>query len=519
MQRIEQWGVFEIAVPGRADGNPFTDWALTGTFANGRETARVDGFYDGDGTWRVRFMPAREGRYTYEISGSAVEAPVTGEFEAVAPAPGNHGLVRVIENTALAYTDGTPHYSFGTTCYAWVHQSEALQARTLETLAATPFNKLRFCVFPKYYDFNKREPLTHPFERGDGEGLDPALMERCLEVPDWPGVEVPEMDFGFNYLRPNVEHFRRFDARIRQLRDMGIEADLILFHPYDRWGMNAMSPAACDTYLRYCVARWGAYRNVWWSLANEYDLIRSKTPADWERYGHLIASHDPYGHMLSVHNCLEYFDFTRPWVTHQSLQRIDFYRHVEYTDELIEKYDKPAVWDEICYEGNIGVGWGNITGQELVRRFWEAFLRGGHAGHGETFVDDPGDEDSILWWSHGGVLRGESAPRLAFLRQIMEQTPGRFMRVGRGIFDEVVGVSEANRPRPNQPWTHDYCIHYLGITRPTYRVLFLPEDEDFVVEVIDTWNMTVTPAGVHRGRTRIDLPGRQYMALRVRKAK
>ena len=142
-------------------------------------------------------------------------------------------------------------------------------------------------------------------------------------------------------------------------------------------------------------------------------------------------------------------------------------------------------------------------------------MRGGHAGHGETFMD-PND---ILWWSHGGVLKGESAPRLAFLRKIMAQTPGRFMRVGRGMFDEVVGVSEANRPRPGQPWTHDYCIHYLGINQPTYRILFLPEDEDFEVEVIDTWNMTITPAGIHRGKTRIELPGRQYMALRVRKAR
>ena len=131
------------------------------------------------------------------------------------------------------------------------------------------------------------------------------------------------------------------------------------------------------------------------------------------------------------------YDFAKPWVTHQSLQRTDFYRTTENTDAFIEKYRKPAVWDEICYEGNIGIGWGNITAQELVRRFWEAFLRGGHAGHGETFMD----ENDILWWSHGGILKGESAPRIAFLRRIMEKTPGRFMRLGQGLFDEVVGVS------------------------------------------------------------------------------
>ena len=36
-----------------------------------------------------------------------------------------------------------------------------------------------------------------------------------------------------------------------------------------------------------------------------------------------------------------------------------------------------------------------ISGQELVRRFWEATVRGGYAGHGETYVNP----DDILWWS------------------------------------------------------------------------------------------------------------------------
>ena len=513
MRKVEKWGMFEIAVRGSQDGNPFVDCEVSGVFEGGGNSVRVMGFYDGGGVYRVRFMPMFEGVCRYRIEGSAIDAPVSGEFEAVAPTGGNHGPVRAIEGGALAYADGTPHYSFGTTCYAWVHQAPALQEQTLKTLSEAPFNKLRFCVFPKFYDFNRREPLSSPFERGRGEGLDAALVAQTAAEPAWPGATKPERDYGFDYFRPNVAHFQRFDARIAQLRDMGIEADLILMHPYDRWGMNEMGKAACDAYLRYAVARFGAYRNVWWSLSNEYDFIPTKTDADWERYGALMADNDPYRHMCSVHNGLVPYDFSKPWVTHQSRQRVDFYRHVEYTDEYLARFNKPVVWDEICYEGNIGYGWGNITGQELVRRFWEAFLRGGHAGHGETFMD-PQD---ILWWSHGGVLKGESAPRIAFLRRIMEQTPGRFMRVGKGIFDEVVGCAETSRARADMPLVHDYCIHYLGIARPLYRDLVLPEDEDFAVEVIDTWNMTVEDRGVHRGHTRLALPGNQYMAIRVRK--
>ena len=502
---MEKWGMFEVAVNGKEGGNPFLDYCLTGTFTGERETVKVGGFYDGAGVYRVRFMPSYEGKYTYVIEGNAIDAPVAGEFEATAPSANNHGPVRVADETLLAYADGTPHYSVGTTCYAWVNQSMELQEQTLDTLSKSPFNKIRFCIFPKFYEFNRREPITYPFERGNGEGLDPALVEIQANRSYHPLEPVPEMDYGFDYTRPNVEHFQRFDLRIRQLMDMGIEADIILMHPYDRWGMSEMRAEACDAYLKYVIARYGAFRNVWWSLANEYDIIPTKTPEDWERYGELIAENDPYHHLCSVHNCITYYDFSKPWVTHQSLQRTDFYRTTEYTDEFIEKYSKPAVWDEICYEGDISLGWGNITARELVRRFWEAFLRGGHAGHGETYLD----ENEILWWSHGGVLKGESAPRLAFLRRILEETPGRGLRRTEGIFDEVAGGA-VDAPE-------DYQIHYLGICQPKYRMLALPEDGDFEVEVIDTWNMTITSAGIRRGATRIELPGNQYMAIRIKR--
>lgn len=503
METIEKWGIFDIAVHGKTDGNPFSDYEIRGTFQSEHECITADGFYDGNGCYRVRFMPSFEGRYSFSIFGSAVDASVDGMFDVVPPSGSNHGPVRVKDEVKLAYADGKPYYSIGTTCYAWVNQDMELQEKTLDTLRKSPFNKIRFCFFPKFYEFNKREPITYPFERGHGEGLDPALIEKQANRSYWPGEPVPEMDYGFDYYRPNVEHFQRFDLRIRQLMEMGVEADMILMHPYDRWGMNEMGAKACDAYIKYIIARYGAYRNVWWSLSNEYDFIPTKDHADWERYGKLIQKSDPYRHMCSIHNGVVYYDFSRPWITHQSMQRTDFYRTTEYTDEFIGKYHKPAVWDEICYEGNIGLGWGNITGQELVRRFWEAFLRGGHAGHGETYLD----KEDILWWSHGGVLKGESAPRLAFLRDILEQTPGCGLSKAEGLFDEVVGCA-FDAPM-------DYQIHYFGFCQPGNRTLFLPEDGLFDVDIIDTWNMTVTSAGSHRGTACIELPGRQYMAIRV----
>jgi hypothetical protein len=54
--------------------------------------------------------------------------------------------------------------------------------------------------------------------------------------------------------------------------------------------------------------------------------------------------------------------------------------------------------------------------------------------------------------------------------------------------------------------------------RPSYREFYFDDDTPWRAEVLDTWNMTVTDAGVHKGRFRVDLPGRPYMAVRITKA-
>ena len=539
IQRVEKWDVFEVTLKGKSEGNPFTDYMIKGRFRGEQESLEVEGFYDGNGSYQVRFMPSYEGRYTYEIegdfqNGETEQKKLRGEFEVFAAAGENHGPVRVRDTYYLGYEDGTPYYSIGTTCYAWVHQENRLQEQTLQTLKETAFNKIRFCIFPKYYPYNRKEPLTYPYVRGEGEGLDPRLCE-MEEEKSAMRREPTETDTAFRYDYFNVEHFKRFDLRIRQLRDMGIEADIILMHPYDRWGMNRMGRECCELYVRYVAARFSAYRNVWWSLANEYDLISTKTVEDWERYAAILCEKDPYQHLRSIHNCARYYDHTRPWVTHCSLQRIDIYRSVEYTDRYLRKYQKPVVWDEISYEGNLEIGWGNTSPKELVRRFWEAFLRGGHAGHGETYLD----ENDVLWWSHGGILKGESAARLNFLANICKETPGHYLKHAEGMFDEIVGIAEKEEKAFGRRWLYDsegcpygaeefggredmntpcgYEIHYYGIGRPSSRTFFLPEESEYEIDVIDTWEMTVTSLGRRKGTTKVDLPAKEYMAIRLKR--
>jgi hypothetical protein len=140
----EQWDVFEVELPGSSSGNPFLDVQLSGKFELDGNAQTVAGFYDGDGVYRIRFMPNKLGRWKYTTESNVPElAGKSGEFEAVAPTEGNHGPVRVKDTFHFGYEDGSPYRQLGTTCYVWNHQGDALEEQTLATLAESPFNKIR----------------------------------------------------------------------------------------------------------------------------------------------------------------------------------------------------------------------------------------------------------------------------------------------------------------------------------------------------------------------------------------
>lgn len=500
---VQKWGIYEVSAKGYADKNPFVDYSIKGIFKGKNETVETDGFYDGEGIYKVRFMPSFEGEYTYEVYGSFSEETIGGRFTVTPPEAGNHGPVRVANTFHFAYEDGTPYYSVGTTCYVWTHQSPELQENTLETLRKGYFNKIRFCVFPKHYDFNLKDPVTFPYA---GTPCDNSKIN-SENFWEYAGANP---DNNWDFKRFNPEHFRLFEKRIQDLMDMGIEADLIIMHPYDRWGFSEMSEEEDDLYWNYVLARFSAFRNVWWSLANEYDIMRKKTIKDWERYAEIICRKDPYKHLRSIHNCIPFYDYSRPWITHCSIQRQDVYKCAELVNDYRERYGKPVVLDEIAYEGNIAHGWGNISGQELVRRFWEAAVRGGYAGHGETYMHP----DNILWWSHGGELHGTSHERIRFLHKILCETPGLGLKYAAGFnWDDVAAVPESMSGKNN------YLLFYYGFNRPGSRNFYFDNESEYRVEVIDTWEMTIKEVGVFKGRFTVELPGKEYMAIRIRKIK
>jgi hypothetical protein len=472
-QSIARWDYLELNLPGPTSGNPFIDVTLSATFRCEHRTISVNGFYDGDGSYKVRFMPDALGAWTWTtISNAPALNSQSGSFQCIATQPGNRGPVSVRDSYHFGYADGTPFVECGTTCYAWAFQAVATQRQTIQTLAASPFNKIRMCLFPKWYQHNRKEPPIYPFPR-NGETND--------------------------YSTFNPAYFQHLDHLILELRNIGVEADLILFHPYDKWDYQSMPADVDDRYLCYVIARFSAFRNVWWSLANEYDLLKSKTSTDWDRFARIIEERDAFDHLRSIHYCFHQYEYGRGWCTHAGVQD----SRMELAAGWRADWQKPVVFDECKYEGNIASRWGNISADAMTRRFWIAAAQGTYCGHGETFLSP----EDTLWWSHGGVLHGSSPAKIALLRKLLEET----IALGPGpigfnaIADDPVGAR-----RPNGSVT----FFYFDEHQPAEGTFTLPEGKTFTAEYIDTVTLARTPLpGEYSGKAEVKLPGTPWGSL------
>jgi len=471
--QIRQWEVYELSFKSHAPGNPFLDVNLNGRFRLGNREVSVKGFYDGSNIFKIRFMPDTPGEWTFLTkSNLAALDNISGSFTCVPPAAGVHGMVLVRDTFDFGYTDGTPYYPFGTTCYQWVFQGNPEQ--TLKTLSKNAFNKIRMCVFPKNYDvYINNEPPLYPFEGSKEKGWD--------------------------FDRFNPAYFRMLEENIGKLMNLGIEADLILFHPYDwgKWGFDKMPRNKRVQYVEYIVARLAAYRNVWWSLANEFEYLGFSN-TEWEELFTLIHGMDPYHHLMSIHNGEHWYDVSKPYITHLSVQTTDFFDIQDWR----EKYRKPVIIDECVYEGDIPSDWGNLTAEEMTSRFWQVCCRGAYCTHGETYLDSA----NVLWWSKGGILKGQSPSRIAFLRKIIEERPSSGVIPFHNLWNKEMYLFKPG----------EYYLFYYGNTQQKLARFNLPENVKFIIEIIDTWNMSVEQVtGTFTGFTEIKMPGRPWMAVRI----
>lgn len=487
----------ELVFEGPVEPIPASVTPLTVTFRCGAREHAVPGFWDGGRRYLARFLPETEGVWAWQ---SASEAPEldgqSGEIDVAEGERTAHGIVRVAERFHFAHADGTPFRPIGATVYNWLHQDDTLFDATVEAVASAGFNKLRFMVFPQAGGYVEHHPALLPFARTDGV---------------W--------DAG----RPDVDFFRRVDRAVEVLAERGIQADVLIFNAYDggRFGLDALTEQQDAAYLRYLVARLSAYPNVWWSLCNEFDLL-DRPRERWNRMGELLAATDPHDHLRSIHNWIELPDHNQPWITHASIQNghvtTDFGRAGLYRDV----YGKPVVLDEIKYEGDIPERWGHLSARELVDQFWIATISGCYASHGESFAIPSGSLHIV----EGGQFQGQSPARLGFLREVLDAL----------VVPGLDPIDKWDDPEYVAGVAGRQYVRYFGRVAPARWRFRLPQatnvgdrlevGDTFEVDIIDTWNMTVTPVArtftlTEVGRNdayaadTIELPAGEAIALRI----
>jgi PKD repeat protein len=133
----------------------------------------------------------------------------------------------------------------------------------------------------------------------------------------------------------------------------------------------------------------------------------------------------------------------------------------------------------------------------MTRRFWLGTMGGCYVGHGETYKHP----DDVLWWSKGGVLHGESPARIAFLKGIMAQAPPfEEMTPAPGPRLGVLALAKAG------------VQHLYYFTEPGEITVDLPGAQEYKVDGIDTWAMTVVPLGsAGPGPARLAAPTGDYL--------
>ena len=286
---VSKWSMYEFAILGHTHfDNPFTKTMLVGQFISPTGKIKIiDGFYDGDNTWRLRFVPDEEGEWSYQFQGEGVEILQHGKINCSGSA--GNGFIRIHPHNPFSFSrdDGTPFFPMGDTCYGLHDDSpitEELRATYLKVRRDNHFNFVRMSV---------------------GHSHDRAIKDPAYWA--WGGTaENPDLD------RFNPAFFRSLDTLLFQMRDCGMNVELLLLNFYRPpfTDIKMWTPARERLWLQYLLSRYAAFDNIFmWTLANEYEThpdgrYRLDVPGDidWvKETARFIKKHDPYNHLVTVH--------------------------------------------------------------------------------------------------------------------------------------------------------------------------------------------------------------------------
>ena len=361
---IGRYDIYELTIQHpQSYSNNWEDVNVTAVFS-GPQTINIDGFYYNTNIWKIRFAPPQTGSWTYAITFSTPSNTYTasGSFNCIPST--TKGFLRQHPNNPfrLIYPDGTLFNGIGIgDCF---HDWDK---------NGTPHDNWG-------YDGDFRPAGQH-----DGR-------DTTLEVyMNAYGVN----EAGFNLFRWSIDNcaFNLYytitttsnnylvqqgmwgDSLVQSLRKNGIRLWTTFFGfnpPFpDLTGNNSPQEIAIERYIRYVVARYGAYTDIW-ELYNE-----ATTPDHWiYEIVPYLNSIDPYNRLVTVSwekPNLSVIDINAPHWYEKESEFVSDQRAWEMITSR-KSWNKPIIFGE---QGNSVQNWDSRSALRMRIRSWTTFFAEG----------------------------------------------------------------------------------------------------------------------------------------------
>ncbi len=342
---ISMYGLYEmVLVNDKPYSNPFADVTLTATVKHERGiTVEVLGFYDGNGTWKIRFSPEVTGRWKCSALFSDNDKEFTSTFTCT-PSVSKGKLCKNLYNPYwLSYTNDDR------TLLRSLHVGDRFMASNWDDPtddgdgnARTIF--LDWCEVQGYNMLSIGSLFTNRNEKGRGQGW--------ITPKPWP---------------LNPDEFQKLEIILTDLQSRGMTVFPFagLFGGAGEWPVK---PEEQELYIKYVLSRLGHYGNIIYNVAGPEPFWREEISqykgemrkVDIQRLALLIKKYDVYDHLLTVHNekrATQYGDpfLHEAWYDLSTLQGPTTVNREELFGGLSMNHHprKPAYAQETLWHGNL----------------------------------------------------------------------------------------------------------------------------------------------------------------------
>jgi len=334
---VMQWGRFELSLLNtNAHIDAYREVALNVTYTKPDDTqVAFWGFFDGQNSWRARFMPDQIGTWSYNATFSDGAPGASGTFECVAgDIP---GLITKDQTNPLWFGfSGGGHILIRS-----FHVGDRFFATNWPSVSRSAF-----LDWAQVQGYNTLSIASHYLNRTTyGRGL---------------GWNTPDL------WDASTRNLQATEYQLLESMLDDLAARRIIIFPFAGFfGKSSDFPADHadqELYIRYTLARFGSYWNILMAVAGPEPLLPgdesqyqyAMTFSDISRLGNLIQSLDPFRHLLSNHNVTGANAFAgEPWEGYTTLQGPKTLDRLDLSQGILDFHAaKPLLAEEVLWPGN-----------------------------------------------------------------------------------------------------------------------------------------------------------------------